>query len=218
MAFPAKKTAAGKTAAPKKPAIKVPRPVIPKLTAAQKAKLLLFKAPTDFKPFYMELTFQTMKDGMIAPTPFRAQRIRGNWDNPDAKRFNMMEYDAATVMALVSRFAAACHSTNPMRRLPAKKTYGMFLRVTKKANGALNVAVKTGYELTEGSNGKPKRVWFPERKDLTSDKAKATWKYDYPAYEKMKRAVRLLRGAFVDVQLPPTPVRGKAKKDEEAEE
>lgn len=202
MPFPAKKTVAGKTvakkttAAAKKPAAPKPKP----LTADQKKKLVMFKAPSDFRSAYYEVKFMTQHDGMISPK-IKVERIKGSWDNPDAKRFDLATYDVETLVGLTSRLQASFYSSNFHRRLPPKAKLGIFVRAaSSKATGALTVSIKAAYQVVE-VNGKAKRKWFEDKAD--------------PVYKKIRRSARLLRGAFVNNQLPPAGRTRKADIDGE---
>lgn len=198
MAF-AKKTpvAASKTPAAKKafPARKVgaypkkPRPV--KIT---------FDAPADMKPCFIELMFRTQEDGLIGPK-FKAIRVRGNWTNPEARRYDMMEYDAPTVAAMISRISARTFSTNITRRLPANATFRLVIRAGKRAaDDTILSGVKSIARLAKLKSGKS--AW----KEMTDVKD--------PVRRKLRSVSRFLPGAFVNIQLPPTGRKPK----EEAEE
>lgn len=192
--FPAKKAGGA-------PAKKVAAPA--NLTVEQKKKLFLHKAPSDFKPFWMELNFQTLKDGMIGPK-FSANRVKGRWDNADAKRFDMTQYDAPTVTALLARIGGLAYATNPVRRLSPGKSFGIVLRVSKaSATGTVNCSL-TAAKRTITKDGTTKWSWFNKEKHMTD-----------ADYKKLRRMVRFLRGAFVNVQLPPS---GRAPKKGESEE
>lgn len=196
----AKKTAAGAKSAPAKKTAPVKkaaaRPAAPKpkpLTKEQKAKLVAHKAPADFKPAYYELRVKTSHDGMLVLD--KMERIKGAWDNPDAKRFNLAEYDVGTLVGVMSRLQASGYSSNFHRRWKPKSFYGIILRTgMSKATGTLTVSVKGAYEVVDGKTpGKKKRAWFEDKTDAT--------------YKKIRRAARLLRGAFVTNQLPPSTGR-----------
>lgn len=204
-AAPAKKVAAApaKKAFPaKKPAVKR-APLTEaekKKIAATKKKILMFKAPSDFRPAYFQVRFATQHDGLIHPN-VKIERIRGQWDNPEAKRYDLSEYDTVTQQGILSRMQAAFYATNYTRRLPPREKFTIFFRVTKKsADDTLNVSVKAAAQYVE-KNGKLKPQWFSDKAD--------------PTYRKIRRCARLMRGAFVEVQLPPS---GRRPKKEEAEE
>ena len=201
MPFPAKKTAAaGKTSpAPKKVYTKAELAEKAKIKAA-KEKLITFKAPSDFKPCSIALRFITQHDGMIHPQ-VTCERIRGLWSNPEAKRYNMAEYDPVTLTGIVSRLSASCYSSNVTKRLPPKTKFLLIIRTgVKAANGSLTVRIQAAGHYVE-VNDKLKLKWYEDKKD--------------PAYAKLRRSARLLRGAFVNVQLPPAGRRPKKEDDAE---
>ena len=184
--FGAKKVG-GKDAAPKK----------------KKAAKILFKAPADFKPAFFEVDFSTMKDGLLNGASVVINRVKGKWDNPDAKRFNLAEYDIATQNGIVSRLGAI-YAPNVLKRLPGGAKFSLILRVNKKAEGnVLGANVKAAKQLVESKKqaGKMKWAWFEDKKDIT--------------YRKLRKINRILAGAFVDVQLPPSGRKSKKATDEE---
>lgn len=177
---PAKKVAAKKTASP------------PKIT---------FKAPADMKSCFIELMFKTQADGLIGPS-FKANRVRGNWTNPNAKRFDMMTYDAPTVAGMLSRISARTFATNATRRLPANTAFKLVLRAAvRSADGTLAAGVKSIARLATMKSGK--KTW----KELTDTT-------DYTR-RKLRSCGRFLPGAFVNMQLPPSGRQSKADADEE---
>lgn len=196
---PVRTAAIKKPVAHRKPAVAKPKP----LTAEQKKKLVMFKAPEDFKPSFFEVKFVTQHDGLISPG-IVIERIRGQWDNVDAKRFNLAEYDVPTLVGITSRLQASFYKSNFHGRLPAKTRIGIIIRCgANRTTGLMSVSVKAAYTVVKNaSTGKAKRVWFEDKADLT--------------YRKIRRAARLLRGAFVTVQLPPTTSR-KRKADIDGE-
>lgn len=215
MATIAKKPAAPvKKAAPaaKKgfPARRDPNAPAPKLTAEQKVrraaaeakkKLRMHKAPTDMKPFCLELTIRTAKDGLITPK-IKAERVRGRWDNPDAKRFDMMDYDKFTIAALLGRMSAMLYASNPERRLQPSTSYHIVLRVmARKADGVL-VCRTLAAKRTIKKGDKVVWSWF----DKVKDKANPDWR-------KIRRCVQNAGGAFTECQLP--PAGRQPKKDAE---
>lgn len=221
MAFPAKKKSAGSAPAKKTASNR------PTLTAKQKKKLVEFKAPSDMKSAYYELKFVVQHDGLISPN-INVERIKGSWDNPEAKRFNLATYDVATLVGIASRLQAAGYSSNFFRRWPAGAKLGMFIRASvSKATGLITVSVKAGYQMVEGSSGKLKKQWFtiekePKKVDgktvRNEDGSKKMISVIDPTYKKMRRAARLLRGAFVANQLPPSTGRRKKADIDEGDE
>lgn len=185
--FPAKKASADGKKAP----------------AKKKAAKLIFKAPADFKPAFFEVEFATGKDGLVKGESVSINRVKGRWDNPEAKRFNLAEYDLATQNGIVSRLGAI-YAPNILKRLPAGSKFGMILRCNKRsADGSLSVAFKGIKQMVESKKnpGKMKWKWFEDKKD--------------PLYRKLRKIARILPGAFVNVQLPPATGRQKKSKDED---
>lgn len=172
--------------------------------SAKKAKpvKITFKAPEDMKPCFLELTLRTQEDGLLGPT-FKAIRVKGNWTNPDAKRFDMMEYDAPTVAALMARLGARTFATNAAKRLPAKTAYRLVIRAGKRAaDDSLMAGIKSiAVQAKSAKTGKS--VW----KELTD-------KTD-PVRRKIRSAAKFLPGAFTSMQLPPSGKRSKKEADED---
>lgn len=183
--FPAKKPLAkGEKAKPK----------------AKKAKIL-FKAPEDFKPAFFEVDFATCRDGLVNGSSVQVNRVKGKWDNEEAKRYNLAEYDLATLLGITARLGSI-FAPNVLKRLPPKTKFGLILRANRKsADGSLAVAVKEAKMAVEGKNGKMKMKWFSDKKD--------------PIYRKLRRIKNVLPSAFINVQLPPSGRQKKAKADEE---
>ena len=184
------------------------RKVAPKGTKAASAKparakpvKITFDAPSDMKPCFIELAFRTQADGLIGPS-FRCMRVRGNWTNEAAKRFDMMEYDPTTVTAIISRIAARTFATNALRRLPANTAFKLVIRAgMRKADGTIIAGIKSVSKQVKMKSGKTS--W----KELTD-------KTD-PVYRKIRSCGRFLPGAFVNLQLPPSTRRSKQEDDSE---
>lgn len=211
-AKPAAKPAA-KSAAPAKkgfPAKGIARKELTPAEAKAKAKLLAARkemlahpAPSDMKVFSMELTLRTMKDSFFDPA-VKAERVKGRWDNPDAKRFDMTSYDAATVAALVARLQACVHATNVTKRLTPNSAFGLVLRVGVNVDGNVRVSLQACKRMKIVKD-KKKWVWY--------DKTKDTDKVDLD-YRKIKRAIRQLSGAFISCQLPPAGRQPKEQSED----
>jgi hypothetical protein len=179
--FPAKKTG---TAAKKAP--------------SKKPKPLVFKAPVDFKPFFLEVAVQTGTDGLFSPVGFSATRIRGNWDNPEAKRYDLATYDVPTLAAIGMRLSSVTFAPNILKRLPINTKFKLILRVSKKAaTGGLMASVK----FLAMSNEAGKMKWIKDVKD--------------PTRRRIRRANRVLASAFLAVQLPPSARKVKKGESEE---
>lgn len=172
---------------------RAPRP--PKIT---------FQAPSDMKSCFVEFMFRTQEDGLIGPA-FKALRVKGNWTNEEAKRFDMMEYDAPTVAAIISRLAARTFATNITKRLPANTAFKLVIRAgLRKADDTILSGIKSISKQVKLKSGK---TTWKELVDKTD-----------PVYRKIRSCGRFLPGAFVSMQLPPSTRRSKKGDDEDTEE
>lgn len=160
-----------------------------------------FQSPSDFKPCFIELMVKTQEDGLLGPK-FRATRVQGNWTNENAKRFDMMEYDAPTVTALIARLSAKTFATNVARRLPASTAFRIVIRVGKRAaDDSLMCGVKSiSKQVVSAKTGKSR---WSELEDTTD-----------PVRRKIRGAARLMVGAFTDIQLPPSKRKSKDTDEE----
>jgi hypothetical protein len=211
------KKGGAKKAGAKKKAPRAPSPSAPKK----------FTAPSDFRNAVIDLKFATGADGLIVPT-FQVERVKGRkWEDPETKRFNMMEYDATTVVGMFARMSAMCFAANIEKRLPAKARFRVILRVGKrKADDSLMVRCIAAARLGKSAKtGKAKWFWFSMDKNhektvtvtLESGKKKQEKRMIVdPVYTKLRRSVKHLAGAFINIQLPPSGRR--PKKQEEADE
>lgn len=199
----------------------------PGTAAKPKRKVLTFRAPSDFKAAFIDLKFQTSADGLLSPN-FKMERIKGKWDNPDAKRFDMLEYDARTVAAILARIQGRLFHSNPARRLQPNTWYRIILRVGKNAaTDALRAGVK-GVGRYEVVKDKKKIHWLeaaekgtvlpqaeidalPEAK---REKAQAIRNTEVER-RRIRSVARFLAPAFMAVQLPPSGRRPKKDADEE---
>lgn len=166
-----------------------------------------FLPPSDFKPFMIDLHFKTTKDALLGPE-FRIERVRGRWDNEDAKRWDMMDYDSNTVTAFLSRFGGLMFAPNVDKRLGKNTAYRIIFRVslrkmatsdTKKKLGVSIVAIAR-YKKSE-KTGKLKPSWLTDGKD--------------PDRRRIRRAAKHLAGAFTNVLLPPVARRTRRNKSDE---
>lgn len=150
---------------------------------------------------------------------FKAARITGRMENymDEKKVSDMMEYDAATVVAFAGRFGGKLFAPNPnydgpeglakRRRLLPNTTYDLFFRVaagkkpgTKKDEKILRVAVK-GIRRKKEEDAKP--LWMTREKHAKD-----------PDWRRIRGAAKFLAGAFTNTQLPPRRRRGKAQEEE----
>lgn len=176
----------------------------PAKKVAKKPGVILFKAPADFKPAFFEVEFDTLRDGLIRGGSIQVNRVKGKWDNPDAKRFDLATYDVATLCGIAARLGAAAMAPNILKRLPPKTKFGVILRVAKRAaDGSLTAGVKGIKRLGVGKGDKPKWFWINNQSEGA----------DLINFRKLRKMTRTLPGAFVEVQLPPTVRRGKKEED-----
>lgn len=175
-------------------------------SSKKKKAIPTWKAPADFKPFFLEVLVKTDKDGLLANV-IKATRYQGRYDPqaPDKKKFDLASYDLPTAMGLLSRLSMTTYVTNVTKRLPANTQYKILLRITKKSkDGTLSAAFK---EISVGKQSeKTGRV-----------KAVALDKKD-PQYRLFRKSNRILPGAFKAVLMPPKKVRGVTKKKDEDDE
>lgn len=150
--------------------------------AAERAALVTHAAPEDFKSLTFSLKFRTLHDGTIDPK-VKCDAIKGRWDNPDARRVDMMLYDPITVIGIVSRLSAVTYASNVARRLPPDAAFGIVGRAGANKDGNIIFGLRYAAQAAKKGN---KTVWVP-----FEDKAD-------PIYRKLRRATRLLRGAFIE--------------------
>jgi len=189
-----KKTAVGsKSSASAKKTV-----AVKKAPARARPPKILFKAPEDFKPAFFEVTFATMRDGLVNGASLKVNRVRGRWDNEDAKRFDLRTYDLPTYTAIATRLGTI-FAPNIAKRLPPNARFYAILRCNRKsADGSLSVILKA---LRQGAlnkeTGKVKySKWIADKKDVV-------WRL-------VRKSTRFLPAAFVKVQLPPSVAALKA--------
>lgn len=177
-----------------------------KKAAKKKAALPMWKAPEDFKPFFVTVAMRTDKDGLLSSS-IKATRYQGRYDPQaeDKKKFDMSAYDPKTVNGILSRFAMTTFVTNVAKRLPANTTFQVLLRVNKKSSK--DDKAKDG-TIAVGFKGLDIAVMSKKTGRL---KLEALDKKD-PMYRKFRKASRILPAAFKEVQMPPKRSRGANKK------
>lgn len=172
----------------------------PGTVKAERAPKITFDAPSDMKACFIELMFRTQEDGLIGPK-FKAMRVRGNWTNPEATRYDMMEYDAPTVAAILVRISARTFATNAARRLPANATFRLVIRAGKRAaDDTLLSGVKSISRMVKSA--KTGKASWKEMTDAAD-----------PVRRKLRSVTRFLPGAFVAMQLPPTGRKSLSDED-----
>lgn len=170
-----------------------------KKAKAKKPGLPVFKAPAEFKPFFMKVSVKIAKDGLFAD--MKAVRVKGSPTNESAKTVDMADWDPATLRRLMARYAGPLYVVNQAKRLPANSTINFLMRVgAKKDTGALTVSMKEFRIKVEGK-----------------EKFKELDKKD-PIYRRARKPARILPGAFTAVKPFPSAAElkeiAKEKNDE----
>lgn len=167
----------------------------------------MWKAPADFKPFFLEVLVRTEKDGLLS-NAIRATRYVGRYDPeaPDKKKIDLGGYDQATLQGILSRLSMTTYTSNATKRLPANTTFKILLRANRKAkDGMLSILFKTiSTGVKSAKTGRVRPVLL-DKKD--------------PQYRMFRKCSRILPAAFKDCLMPPKRVRGtRVKQDEDSDE
>ncbi len=175
----------------------------------KRAPLPTWKAPEDFKPFFLEVNFKTEKDGLPGQT-IQAIRYQGRYDPKadDSKKFDLSTYDIPTLLGIQARLSMTqFHATGRPTskgvptRLERDGVYRVVLRVgKKKADNSLTARIKDVYIAKKKASGKVKAVLL-DKKD--------------PAVRKIKKANRYLAAAFKNVLVPPKRTKSRRKDADE---
>lgn len=160
-----------------------------------------WQAPSDFKPSFYSFRFKTDRWGLIDTRSVFGERIRGRWDNPDAKRWDLSEFDPATLRGFAMIMSAAIYAPNPGKRLPPNQPFLCIVRAGKASE--TNILRARLVAVGTKTKADAKLRWFEDKTD--------------PAYRRLRRVNRSLPSAFVDAQLPPL-ARKKSSADEESEQ
>jgi hypothetical protein len=205
--------------------------------AAKKAKAkakpgqFTFDAPSDFKPFFLEVTVRTEKDGLLG-NQIKAIRYVGRYDPQaeDKKKFDISAYDTKTLIGLQARLAQVTFKNNATKFYPASiKERNAKIKVKNKTTGEVKERAEFGsaFRLTPNTTY---RILFRIGKKSADNsitvgtkavsqvvlvnsvkKLKALEKTD-PVYKAFMKARRFMAAAFKDVLLPPKRTRGANKK------
>lgn len=166
---------------------------------SKKKPLPVFKAPSEFKPFFSRVGVKIDKDGIISDVSMT--RIKGSPTNENAKTVDMALLDPDTLRRFAVRYAAAAFIRSDKKRLPGASMAQMILRVSmNKATGGLKCSCKD-IKFKEGKDGKVKAL---DKKD--------------PKYRALRKPMRFIPGAFTKVGPFPSAADLKAllkSKDEE---
>jgi hypothetical protein len=231
MPFPHKKPAAKSATATAAPAAKKPPVAAPAKrgfparktgTAAKRPArkpLPTWKVPVDFKPHFLLVTFRTEADGLIG-SRFKAVRYVGRFaeDADDKKKFDIMSYDPQTLAAIQGRMSSTMFKASNDKkfsaapkaragekggmRLPAKTVFSALIRVGKKtAEGTLTARIPAVFQHIKNEKTGKVRMTPLEKTD--------------PAYRLIRRASRILPGAFDQCLMPPKRTRTRSSDADE---
>mgnify|MGYP001599103852 CR=1 FL=1 len=190
------------------------RPIDPnakkKKKVVKKNPLPVWKSPSDFKPFDLEVKFKTEKDGLPGSN-IKAIRYKGRFNAKaeDKNKFDMAEYDVPTLLGIQARLAMVLfHPTGRptskgiATRLPGNTVYRVLYRVGKrKADDALSAKVKTVWRAEKTKKGTFKAVEITDKKDAE--------------LRKIRKTNRYMAAAFRECLMPPKKSR---KRREEADD
>lgn len=124
------------------------KPVIPDvahtLTTFEDQRTYTYVPPSDFKPFFLEITFKTEQDGMVnLHNDFQVNYHKGRYDDDEKKKYDMWEFDPKTVASVFARLSPKLfHATGRKlinregvevpKRLEPNKVYRVVFRVIAK--------------------------------------------------------------------------------------
>lgn len=127
---------------------RAPKPVIPdvkhEMTEYEDIRTYTYVPPSDFKPFFLELTFKTEQDGMLnLHNDFQVNYHKGRYDEDEKKKYDMWDFDPKTVASVFIRLAPKLfHATGRKlvnkagqevpKRLEPNKVYRAVFRVIAK--------------------------------------------------------------------------------------
>jgi len=207
-----------------------------KTKAKAKPGTFLFDAPSDFKPFFLEVTVRTEKDGLLG-NQIRAIRYVGRYDPQaeDKKKFDISAYDTKTLVGLQARLAQVTFKTNALKFYPAsikercakvkfknkegeakeKAAFGAAFRLTP--NTTFRILFRIGKKAADNSITVGTKAVSQVVVVNSVKKLKALDKVD-PVYKAFVKARRFMSAAFKDVLLPPKRTRGANKKAEDSDE
>lgn len=216
-----KKTASTQLAVvPTRKIVRIPEPVVPgktgtktntmkgtspkvvgkadtvKGTPKAKPPKITFQAPADVTSAFMEITFNTKADGFIGSEKLNVEIIKGGWDNPKAKRYDLIELNPTTAMSIVSRLAMLTYITNPTKRFTPNTVYKVLARVTvSRADGSIRGGVKKVWRLPRKKNAELTEITDKKDSEL----------------RRLRRAGKFLAGGLTEL-LPFNELKELAKK------
>lgn len=219
----AERRAARKAARTSAPA--AAKPVLPvikhKCTVFKPQREYTFDVPADFKPFFLEVIFRTDIDGMLnLHEEFKVNYHRGRYDDDEAKKRDMYEYDPLTVSSLFVRLGMLTyHPTGKIgtngtpKRLEPSTVYKAVFRIQARLNKA------AGDDAPKILGASLQKVWMSIRVKVdgkTKRRAVELGKTD-PYYRLIRKSSAYLPAAFKGMIQPPKRGRKNKTDEEEAE-
>jgi len=197
----------------------------------------VFEAPADFKPFFLEVTVRTEKDGLLG-NQIKAVRYQGRYDPQadDKKKFDIAGYDTKTLVGLQARIAQVLFKTNATKFYPssikernakqnvknkttgevkARPVFGAAFRLPP--NTVFRILFRIGKRAADNSITVATKQVSQVVTINSVKKLKALDKTD-PVSKAFVKARRFMSAAFKDVLLPPKRTRGANKKKDADEE
>lgn len=130
------------------PKVRAAKPVLPdvahSMTEFADIRTYTYVPPSDFKPFFLEVTFKTEQDGMLnLHNEFQVNYHRGRYDDDEKKKYDMWDFDPKTVASIFARMAPKLfHATGRKlvnkagqevpKRLEPNKVYRVVFRIIAK--------------------------------------------------------------------------------------
>lgn len=194
----------------------------------------IWKAPEDFKPFFLEVRLSTDKDGLFSNN-IKATRFQGKYDPQadDKKKFLLSDYDMPTLLGVAGRLAGPtfkaastmegkCYPADIKERNATEKVEGKPRLVIRGArrlppSTAFRLVMRVTKKAADGSLGV--RFVSIVQGVMKNGVAKGVElaKTD-PAYRHIRKTSKTLPAAFKDCVLPPKKTRGGKKKEAEGDD
>lgn len=147
---------------------------------SKKKNVIVFKAPEDFKPFFLRASVMIDRDGII--TDMKATRVKGSITNENAKTVDLGLWDPDTLRKLLGRYTALAFVRNEAKRLPPGLATLVMRVSASRDNGALKVSLKD-IKFREGKDGKLKTL---DKKDAKYRLLRKPARFLAPAFTKVK--------------------------------
>ena len=210
--------------------------------AGKKAKskrkaLPTWKAPEDFKPFFLEVLLRTDKDGLFG-TDIKATHYKGRYDPnaEDKKKTDLQSYDALTLGGILGRFSGVTFKSNNERKFPedvkernvmepvknektgeTKKKLKHRKAARLPANTVFKVLLRVGKKSADGTLTTGIKFIQQAVKNGKGRIVGQELEKTDPAYRLIRKAKNFLPAAFKNVQQPPKRGRGGKKLEQDDE-